>query len=161
MDTPQAIVAQMVMGAWVSKAISDISRTGVPDILKKHGALTAAEMIAHGLDANQEALERTMRACASIGIFTETADGHFGPTELSNVLASDTPGSVKGLVELLGGAAWKLWGGLREAIRTRQPQSVNVLGAEFWDYLHAHPRELEEFGEAMKSNSHASLAGVL
>jgi ubiquinone/menaquinone biosynthesis C-methylase UbiE len=32
---------------------------------------------------------------------------------------------------------------------------------EWWDYLFANPKELEDFGEAMKSNSLSSLRGVL
>ncbi len=158
---PQAIVMQMAMGLWVSKTIADVSKLGVPDVLKKHGALTAAEMVAKGIGANADALERAMRACATLGIVTETADGHFGPTDLSNVLASDTPGSVKGIVELFCGPAYKMWGRLFEAIQTGKPQAVGALGAEFWDYLQANPQELETFAEAMKSNSHASLVGVL
>jgi hypothetical protein len=31
----------MVLGAWVSKVISDISRFNVPDVIKQRGALTA------------------------------------------------------------------------------------------------------------------------
>jgi ubiquinone/menaquinone biosynthesis C-methylase UbiE len=158
---PQAVLAQMAMGAWVSKAISDISRLGIPDVVKKHGALTAAEMVAHGIGAKVDALERGLRACASLGVFTESADGRFGATELSNAMASDTPGSVKGFVELISGPAWKTWGGLKVAMQTGEPQARNTLGMEFWDYLNANPKQLEEFGEAMKANSHSSMSGVL
>ena len=158
---PQAVVMQMVMGGWVSKSIASMSRFGIPDILKKHGALTAAEMVARGVDANADALERVLRACASLGIFTEDQDGRFGATELSGVLCADAPGSVKGLVELFSASTSKIWCELGGAIRTGKPQCANVMGAEFWDYLDAHPDELEDFGEAMKSNSHASLVGVL
>ncbi len=68
---------------------------------------------------------------------------------------------MKGIVELFSSEAWGLWGGLTDAIRTGQPQAKNVLGMEFWEFLNAHPKELEAFGEAMKSNSNASLAAVL
>jgi hypothetical protein len=152
---------QMATGAWVSKILTDLSRLGVPDIVKKNGALTAAEMVAHGIVAQADPLQRALRAAASFGLFTESADGRFGPTELSNALASDTPGSVKGMAELVGGPSWKIWEGLRDAIKTGEPQSRSRLGMEFWDYLHANTSELEEFGEAMKANSHRSLIGVL
>jgi hypothetical protein len=152
---------QMAMGALVSKAMSDITRLGIPDVVKKHGALAAREMLSHGIDANADALERALRACASFGLFTESADGRFGPTELSNVLAVDTPGSVKWMVQMLGGAAFRVWTGLKDAIQTGEPQSRSTLGMEFWDFLSANPKELEEFGQAMQSNSNASMAGVL
>lgn len=158
---PQAIVMQMVMGAWVSKVISGISRVGVPDVLKKYGPLTANQMIAKGIDAHTDSLERALRAAASLGILTESASGHFGPTALSEVMTSDAPGSVKGIVELFGSEAASLWVALPEAIRTGEPQAKSVLGMEFWEFLNVHPKKLEAFGEAMKSNSHASLVGVL
>jgi hypothetical protein len=160
---PQAVVMQMVLGAWVSKAISDVTRLNVPDVLKRHGATSAAEMVArHGVEAKPDFLERALRACASVGIFTEDAAGRFGPTELSEVLTLDSAVSVKKVAEVfVSGWVWKGWGGLGDAIRTGEPQARNQLGLETWDYLRANPKEMEEFGESMKANSLNSLRGVL
>jgi O-methyltransferase domain/Dimerisation domain len=159
---PQAVVMQMAMGAWVTKVISEATRMGIPDLVKQHGSLGAAEMVAaHGIVAAPGALERLLRACASVGVFTEDTAGNFGPTELSEVLTSDSPVSVKKLVEAIGGPWYKGWTELFEAVRTGKPQIRKVFGMEFWDYLNANPKELEDFGEAMKSNSLNSLRGVL
>src|SRR5919108_6115599 len=92
---PQAVIMQMAMGGWVARAISDISRLNIPDMLKKAGSMSAAELVAGGVDANAGALERAMRACSSLGVFTEDDHGRFGPTPLSEVLTSDSPVSVK------------------------------------------------------------------
>jgi hypothetical protein len=115
----------------------------------------------HGIVAVPDALERLLRACASLGVFTEDAGGKFGPTELSEVLTSDSPVSVKKLVEAVGGLWYKGLTGVLEAVQTGKPQARKVFGLEFWDYLNANPKELEDFGEAMKSNSLNSLRGVL
>src|SRR5262249_23290557 len=40
-------------------------------------------------------------------------------------------------------------------------QAKARLGMEYWDYLNANPKDMEDFGEAMKSNSRASLFGVI
>src|SRR5438045_1261536 len=96
---PQAIVMQMMFGAWVTKVISEATRMGVPDVVREHGPLRATEMVDRGVIAAPDALERLLRACASVGIFTEDPGGRFGPTPLSDVLASNSPGSVKKLVE--------------------------------------------------------------
>jgi Dimerisation domain len=157
---PEAVVIQMVMGAWVSKVISDVTRLNVPDVLKQHGSMSAAEMIGrHGVEARPECLERALRACASLGIFTESAAGEFGPTKLSDALTMDSPVSVKRLVESLAGSWWKVWTGLCDAIRTGEPQARKQLGMEWWDYLKANPKEMEDFGEAMKSTSLSSMKG--
>lgn len=159
---PQAVIMQMAMGAWVTKVISEVTRLGVPDLLKQHGAMHASEMVtAGGLRAVPNALERLLRACASLGVFTEDANGKFGPTELSEVLTSDSSTSVKKLVEAMGGPWYRGWAELLDAIKTGEPQIKKVFGMEWWDYLNANPKEMEDFAEAMKSNSLNSLRGVL
>ena len=68
----------MAMGAWVTKVISETTRLGVPDALKQSGPTTAEELIArYGIEAKPESLERVLRACASLGVFTEDAAGRF------------------------------------------------------------------------------------
>src|SRR5262249_9448554 len=111
---PQAVMMQMVMGGWVARAIFDVSRLNISDLLKKAGALSAAELVAAGVDADAGALERAMRACASVGVFTEDTEGRFGATPLSEVLTSDSPVSVKVVAQETGGLWLKLWGGLSE-----------------------------------------------
>ena len=64
---PQAVIMQMVMGSWVARAISEISRMDIPDALKRGGPQTAGELIAGGVDANELALQRVLRACAGFG----------------------------------------------------------------------------------------------
>src|SRR5262249_50590185 len=105
--------------------------------------------------------ERALRTCASVGIFTETQDGRFGPTPLSEVLTTDSPASVKVVAQEVGGLWLKMMGTLGDSIATGEPQAHQVLGTGFWDYLTANPAELATFGEAMKSNSLNSMRGVL
>lgn len=84
-----------------------------------------------------------------------------GPTELSDTLTADSPVSVKKIVELMRGMIYKVSMELSATTRTGQPQVRAIFGLDFWDYLNANPKELEDFGEGMKSNSHNSLRGVL
>lgn len=158
---PQAIIMQMVMGGWIARAVSDLSRLNIPDVLKKLGPMTAAELVAGGIDANISALERVMRTCASVGVFTEDSQGKFGATPLSDVLTADSPLSVKVIAQEVGGLWLKLWTALADGIRTGEPQSRQIVGMEWWDYLNTNPKEMETFGEAMKSNSLNSMRGVL
>jgi ubiquinone/menaquinone biosynthesis C-methylase UbiE len=158
----QGAVLQMAMGAMVTKVLTEATKLGIPDLVKDHGSLSASEMVScHGVAVDLDSLERVLRACASAGIFTEDHVGKFGPTELSETLTASSPASLKKLVEAMGGTWYKGWTMLGEAIRTGRPQSNNVFGAEWWDFLNANPKELEDFGAAMKSASHNSLRGVL
>src|ERR1051326_5392122 len=159
---PQAVVMQMAMGGWISRAISDVTRLDIPEVLKKNGAMTAAALVKKGVKANPGALERIMRARARVGLFSESARGEFGPTPLSDVLTADSPVSVKVVAQETGGTWLKIWGRLAEGVATGEAQARYVFGGmEFWDHLNANPKALDTFGEAMKSNSLNSLRGVL
>jgi len=141
---PQGVVMQMMMAAWTSQTVSSVTRLGVPDLLQAHGALTARQLTqTHGGDARPELLERAVRACASVGVFTEDAEGRFGPTRLSEVLTESSPSSVKSFVELIGGRWWPLVGGLSQTLRAGQARPAPR--AEPSD------EETERFGRAMRS----------
>jgi hypothetical protein len=142
---PQGTVMQMMMAAWTAQTISAVTRLGVADVLAKHGALTARELAeAHGIDARPELLERALRAYASVGIFTESADGRFGPTPLSAVLTLESPASVRRFVELIGGRWWPLFGAMPETLRAGQPPPDREPPQRDADRARA-------FAEAMKS----------
>lgn len=152
----------MIMGGWVSAAISAMSQHGVPDVLKKHGPMAAADIVrVGGVDAVPDALQRLLRANASFGLLTEDADGRFGLTPLSEALTSDAEAPIKKLAEAMGGHWMRMMTEVFESVRTGKNQSKKLFGMDWWDYLNANPRELEDFGEAMKANSHNSLLGVL
>ncbi|HEY4262753.1 MAG TPA: methyltransferase dimerization domain-containing protein, partial [Schlesneria sp.] len=134
----QAAVLQMAMGAMVTKVMAEATRLGIPDLVKEHGPLSAGEMvITWGVDAVPDSLERVLRACASVHIFSEDTGGRFGPTELSETLTASSPSSLKKMIEAMGGPWYKGWTELGAAIRTGQPQARNVFGADWWDYLNA------------------------
>jgi len=158
---PQAVVMQMVTSGYVARALSEISRMGVPDVLHRAGPMSAAALVANGVDADVPTLDRVMRLCSSVGLFTEDATGRFGATPLSEVLTSDAVGSVKVLAEEMGGTWMQSWMRLSEALKTGEPQMRPLFGMDWWDYLKANPKEMERFAEAMKSNSLNSLRGVL
>jgi len=151
---PQAVIMQMLIGSWIPKVLSEVTRLGVPDTLKEYGPLTAGELTQRGMvRANAEGLHRALRACAAVGIFSEDGSGKFGPTAVSELLTRSAPGSLKKLTEVTGGLLWKVWNGLPEALQTGLPQARAQLGMDFFEYLTAHPAAMEDFGEAMKANS--------
>src|SRR5215831_13552235 len=158
---PQAVVMQMAMGGWVARAISEISKLNIPDTLQANGPTTAVQLMAGGLGVNAGALERVMRALASVGLFTEDSEGRFGPTPLSEVLTASAPGSVKIVAQEIGGTWLRVFGELEETIRTGEPQCHRVFGMGWWDWLNANPKELANCWGAMKANSQNSMRGVL
>ena len=154
---PQAVIMQMMTAAWISQTISAVARLGVPDLLHEHGPLTARQLTEqYGVEAKCEFLERALRACASVDVFTETPDGRFGPTPLSAVLTMDEPASVRRFVELIGGRWWMLFAGLSDSLRSGQSQPSTWPGPSG----QADAQRTERFGQAMKSRVE-STAGVV
>jgi hypothetical protein len=97
----------------------------------------------HGVDAQPELLHRLLRACASVGLFSEDSEGRFGATERSAVLTLTSPISVKHFAELYGGDWWQSWGHLHEIVRDGQPKPK--------PWVTTDAKRVEQFGEAMKS----------
>jgi SAM-dependent methyltransferase len=155
---PQAIVMQMMMGAWTAQTVAAVTRLDVPDLLHKHGPLTAQQLTAdHGVAAEPTFLHRALRACASVGVFSEDADGRFGPTPLSEPLTTASATSVRRFVELIGGRWWGLFGALPDALRAGRRPATAAGEEDLWRSDPAHRRR---FAEAMKSHVD-SVRGVL
>src|SRR5262249_44482391 len=89
---PQAILNQMIMGAWISPAIGVVPELGVADALTD--GPRSAEELAGTAGAHADSLNRVMRALATAGIFCQTSDGRFEQTPLSECLR-DVPGSSR------------------------------------------------------------------
>ncbi len=158
---PQAILFEMLFGAWTAKILAEIVRLDVPDALAA-GPLTADELVrTSGIRAHPVALHRALRACAALGIVTEDSAGRFGQTRLSALLTRDAPGTLKRFVEYSGGMLWKVWSGLSEGLATAAPQARAQLGLDFFEYLAANPKSLEEFGATLKVHSAVVNKGVL
>jgi len=97
-------------------------------------------------------LGRLLRALAGIGIFAEDADGRYRQTELSDVLRTDHPQSMRRSALMFGaGFMWKPMGELAAGITTGQPPFEHLFGAQFFEYLAAHPDDAAVFNAAMSS----------
>ncbi len=158
---PHATLFEMLFGAWTAKILAEVVRLDVPDALAA-GPMTADELVRQaGIRAHPVALHRALRACAALGVVTEDSAGRFGPTRLSVLLTKDAPGTLKRFVEYSGGTLWKVWTGLPEGLATGASQARAQLGMDFFDYLAAHPKALEEFGETLKAHSAVANGGVM
>lgn len=159
---PEATVMRLAMGAWVSQAMSAITRLDIPDMLEEHGPSTAEDLVGKlGVPARADLLQRTLRACASAGLVSEDAEGRFGPTALTRVLTEKSPRSMKHLIEVMGASWWRLWGELEPIVRTGESGPERLFGMSYWDYCQSEPKEMEDFGAAMRSTSRRSLPGIL
>src|ERR1051326_8716563 len=96
---PFDVLLQMILGKWVSNAISTAAYFGIADHLEA-GPQTVKVLA--GLTGTQERpLYRLLRANASVGVFTELEDGRFAQTPLSEPLRSNARPCVRTMAMML------------------------------------------------------------
>jgi hypothetical protein len=95
----------MAMGGWVARAISEILKLHVPDTLQANGLMTARQLVERGLQVNAGALERVMRACASVGLLPRMGWWDYlnaNPQELATfgeAMKANSQNSMRGVLE--------------------------------------------------------------
>jgi len=156
---PQAVMMQMITGAWGSQLIYVAARLGVADLLKD-GPKSASELAeATGTDA--PTLYRVMRALASLGIFAEDENKRFTMTPLATPLQTG-PGSLRAMALHLGERpSWHAWGELLYSVQTGKTAFPHVNGQEIFDYYGQHPESLEPFNQAMTNFSETVIAALI
>jgi SAM-dependent methyltransferase len=111
----------------------------------KSAADLAKETNTHG-----PTLYRVLRALAGYGVFSESTDGKFSLTTISELLRTGVPGSMRGMAEFCGAEwSWKAWGDLMYSVQTGKTAFDHVFGEPCFDYLAKHPDESAAFNEGM------------
>jgi len=117
---PQAVLYQMAIGHYLSRALHLATTLGIADRLKD-GA-RPAEDLARATGTHAPSLRRVLRLLASQGVLAEQADGAFVLTPLGDCLRADAPGSAAAMVKLFAGnRVHDNWKDLEHSVRTGEP----------------------------------------
>ena len=143
-------------GFVLHQALAAIAELGVADLLEPNPRTT--EDLARELRVNEPALYRILRMLAGQQIFEETSSGAFRNTELSRLLRSDVPGSLRPLFIFWGSEFYyPCFGELRYSIQTGKPAREKLAGMNGFEYLRRNPDLARIFDNAMTAGS--QLAG--
>jgi hypothetical protein len=154
-----ARMLQMVLGAFVSKSLVIAARLDIAGRLAA-GPLTV-EDLGKRAGADAGALQRVLRALASVGVFQENEVGEFSNTELSSTLRSDVAGSMKSMALFLcDDPLWAAWGELGFSVGTGRSAFERVHGSSAFSYMATHPEFGRVFGEAMGNLTEQDLAAI-
>src|SRR3989442_133108 len=96
---PMQTLMGTALGFIPATALNCVSRLGIADLLKD-GPRPTAEL-ARASGTNADALTRTLRLLASIGIFTEPSSGRFALNENAELLRSDHPRSLRDMISFI------------------------------------------------------------
>src|SRR6516165_2564280 len=145
--SPQAVMARLLTGYWISQSLHVAAQLGVADLLKD-GPQSVAHL-AEATGTHARSLYRLLRALASEGVFAEDEQGRFVLTPLADCLRSDVPNSQRSMAIMNGEEHYRSWGELLYSVQTGQTAFEKLYGQPVFDYLAAHPRQARIFDEAM------------
>ncbi len=147
------------MGYILPRSLQVVTEIGVADVLAD--VPQPVEFLAQHTGANPGALNRAMRLLCAHGVFA-FHDGLYSHTELSRLLRSDHPMSLRGLVRLQGiPALWNIWSHLEHSLRTGETAAPLVLPDGYWGHLAHTPRDRQIFDDAMEMKVKGQTAGIL
>jgi hypothetical protein len=158
---PDVQLLQLVSAAFVSQAIYVAAKLGIADLVAD-GPKTG-HYLAEKTAAQERALYRLLRACASVGAFIEIESKTFANTAMTESLRSDNPRSTRDLTIWMGEEPhWRVYGNLLHSVKTGKPAWDLVHDEPVFPYLFKTNIELGEiFNRAMTSFSHQSIGPVL
>ena len=139
--SPQARMWDLLRGALATRTVAIVAELGVAE--KLAGGPRAVAELADETRADSDTLHRLLRALASEGVFAEHEPGVFGNTEASELLRD---AAWKEFAHLFGGIWYQAVGELGP---TGEPTFPKLFGADFWEWLAAHPAERASFDRAM------------
>ncbi|QLL05492.1 methyltransferase [Mycobacterium vicinigordonae] len=157
---PQAVIIDLLMGAWTAQAITAAADLGIADALAK-GPLSAEEL-AIEVNADADALSRLLRALITRGVFRQRRDGCYDLTPLAATLRLDAEVSLAAEARWVGSAQHREhWSHLTDAVRTGRAVVPTLRGKSIFDYLADEPELADIFNQAMTGVSELSIAPVI
>ncbi|MEU8032341.1 methyltransferase [Streptomyces sp. NPDC049099] len=147
---PEAALMPLLMGGFVTQAISVVARFGVADVLA--GGPRPVEDIAAEVGAKTLGLYRVLRVVADFGVLTELPGRRFALTAQGELLRSDHSPSLRGLATHFGSHFHRAaWSHLYESVVSGRPGFDLAHGEPQFDYYRTHPEEAAIFDGAMTS----------
>jgi hypothetical protein len=159
-EVPPAMqMLKLISGFWISRCIYTTAKLGIPDHLR-NGSKSADEL-ARATNSNPDALFRVLRALASVGILTQSDDGQFANTPVSETLRSDAPASLRAFAMTeLGEEHYPAWGELLYSVRTGGIAFDHAFGVPVWEFFASNPENAKIFNDAMSGMTAQASAAI-
>ena len=157
---PQAVLMQMLFGFAASKAIGVAAELGIADQLTT--SPKTADELAAITQSHPQSLYRLLRACASVGVFSENEKHEFSLTPMADFLRSDAPQSLRDFaIMITDNVQFKTWGMLDHSVKTGTPAFEAVYNMPIFDYYAQNEKQGRVFNNAMTSMSMGSSMAAL
>lgn len=151
--SPVEKMLQMMSGFWVSRGLYVAAKLGIADLLNEDGAKTAEELAAL-TETNADALFRILRMLAMVGVFAQDSENRFSLTPVSELLLSDTPGSMRrGVIAEMGEIHYEAWGNIMHSVKTGEIAFDDKFGMSIWEYFETDKPKADNFNRYMANNA--------
>ena len=146
-------------GAMAAQAIGVAAALRIPDLLAN--GTQSSEELAVATNTHAPTLRRLLLALVSLGMFSETTEGHFANTPMSEALRANHPKQARPWALFFTAPfIWNTLGELQQAVTTGNSVFSSVHGMPFFAYLSDHPEDARQFNAAM-SAAPLSVPGVV
>ncbi|PKH40703.1 Dimerisation domain-containing protein [Nocardioides alpinus] len=148
MVPPEVGILELTSGCFATHTVHAVARLGIADALAP-GARSPRE-VADELGTSPDATHRLLRAAAALGLFREDGAGRFALTSLGATLRTDTDGSMRAVVLMIGDPRYQaVWGQLTQSVTSGRPGAEAALGVPMWDYVEQDREFAGIFNDAM------------
>lgn len=145
---PQARLIRIIEGMIVPRVLRAVVEASLPEAVAD--GPRSVEDLAQQAGLNLDALRRTLRALASMGIFAFDGDGRVVETEMSRTLRRDVPGSARDFVlYALNEGIWEAWLRFDHVLKTGAPSFAEANGLPMFEWFDRRPEVAELFHRAM------------
>jgi hypothetical protein len=156
---PQLPLFELATGVSKTQLLATAARLRIADLLAD-GPLDAAAL-AERTARDRDAMQRMMRALATIGVFHLCKDGRFANNRVSAGLRAGRVGTFRDFAEYFGSASnLNAWADFDRTLASGKNAFERVHGMSVWDWFDGHPDERATFAAAMGSMTTLDAPGV-
>jgi orsellinic acid C2-O-methyltransferase len=160
-DDPRIpMLQQLIFGFFPSAVLSVAVRLRIPDLVAD--GPRSSDDLAATTDTHPPSLYRLLRAMAYLGILEETDPGHFGLTDMGELLRSDDPNSMAATTQLFcGEGVWRSWGDLMAGVQSGRPSFERGMGLDPFAEFTQNEEASRNFNQAMSEGTRREAPGFL
>jgi hypothetical protein len=149
---PQQVLTQLIFGRTVTQMLGTVAELKIADQLKD--GPRSSDELAKVSGAHAPSLYRLLRALSMLGVFEEHEGHRFSLTPVGELLRSDLPASMRGMV-LFQATPWhaQAWFELSHSVRTGESAFPKAHGEQVFDWFPKQPEAARVFNDAMTAFS--------
>jgi O-methyltransferase domain len=148
------LIAQIQLmsgGYYLSRSLQVVAELGVADLIDEEPV--SAAQLANTTGSHPEALFRVLSLLCAHGVF-DRVDGRFRHSELSRIIRSDHPASMRAFARMFGvPLIWETVIRLNISVATGRAMGNDVAEGGFWRYFEDHPEDSAKFNGAMAAKA--------